>query len=104
LFHKNCPSSKGSRSTFVEEQLEFIKPIDIKNLYLYENANVEALKLLPFIKMRAGPETQMDACYFYNKIDKNGVKMVSYYFDQESEVTLENSEQMLSIFNQINNS
>src|SRR5699024_4508517 len=75
LFHLNCQLLKGSRTTFLEKDLQFINPIDIKDLYLYEVGNHEALKLLPFVKMLAGPETKMDACYFYNRIDKDGVKM-----------------------------
>lgn len=103
LFHLNCQLLKGSRTTFIEKDLQFINPIDIKDLYLYEEGSHEALKLLPFVKMLSGPETKMDACYFYNRIDKDGVKMVSYYFDQESEVTLEDNERILSIFDDINN-
>ncbi|PTJ47149.1 hypothetical protein [Mammaliicoccus sciuri] len=101
LFHLNCQLLKGSRTTFLEKDLQFINPIDIKDLYLHEEGNHEALKLLPFVKMLAGPETKMDACYFYNRIDKDGVKMISYYFDEDSEVTLKDNERILSIFHAI---
>jgi len=104
LFNWNCQLLKGSRTTFLEKELQFINPIDIKDLYLYEQGSNEALKLLPFVKMLAGPETKMDACYFYNRIDKEGVKMVSYYFDEDSEVILQDNKRILSIFDTLNNS
>lgn len=103
LFHLNCQVLKGSRTTFFEKKIQFINPIDIKDLYLHEEGNHEALKLLPFVKMLPGPETKMDACYFYNRIDKDGVKMVSYYFDEDAEVILQDNERILSIFEAINN-
>ena len=103
LFHLNCQVLKGSRTTFFEKEIQFINPIDIKDLYLHEEGNHEALKLLPFVKMLPGPETKMDACYFYNRIDKDGVKMVSYYFDEDAEVILQDNERILSIFDAINN-
>lgn len=103
LFSLNCQLLKGSRTTFLEKEIQFINPIDIKDLYLHEEGNCEALKLLPFVKMLAGPETKMDACYFFNRIDKDGVKMVSYYFDEDAEVILQDNERILSIFDAINN-
>jgi len=89
LFHCNCNILQGSRNTFIEKEYQFINGLDVKYLYLYEEGSYEALKLLPFIKMMPSPNTQVNACYFYNRIDKDGVRMVSYYFDQDADVIID---------------
>lgn len=89
LFHCNCNILQGSRNTFIEKEYQFISGLDVKYLYLYEEGGYEALKLLPFIKMMPSPNTQVNACYFYNRIDKDGVRMVSYYFDQDADVIID---------------
>ncbi|MFV5936941.1 hypothetical protein ACLIJS_02550 [Mammaliicoccus sciuri] len=89
LFNCNCHILQGTRNTFIEKDYKFIKGLDVKYLYLYEEGNYEALKLLPFIKMMPSPNTQVNACYFYNRIDKDGVRMVSYYFDQDADVIID---------------
>jgi hypothetical protein len=79
----------GSRSTFKEELITTVSGMDINHLYLFEEGNYEPLQLLPFIKLMPSPRTEENACYFYNKIENDRVKMISYYFDRESEVTIE---------------
>ena len=34
----------------------------------------------------ASPRTEENACYFYNRRQKNGVRFLSYYFDSDAEV------------------
>lgn len=89
LYNCNCKLLKGSRSTFREENIEVSTGLDIENLYLLEKSSYEPLEILPFIKLMPSPSTQVNACYFYNRIDNDGVRMVSYYFDQDADVTIQ---------------
>ena len=35
--------------------------------------------------MMPSPETEQIACYFYNRLEKNGVRWVSYHFEGKAE-------------------
>ena len=43
----------------------------------------------------------MNACYFYNRIDNNKFRMVSYHFEQEAELLIEDQDigESLKLFN-----
>lgn len=91
FYNCNCRLVKGTRNTFVEKSIEVSNGLDIENLYLLEEDGYDPLKLLPFIKLMPSPKTQVNACYYYNRLDRNGIRMVSYYFDQDAEVTIHDS-------------
>jgi len=35
----------------------------------------------------ASPKTEQNACYFFNKQQKDGLRFVSYHFEKEAEIT-----------------
>ncbi|MBM7587319.1 hypothetical protein JOC86_003892 [Bacillus pakistanensis] len=91
LYHCNCKLLKGTRNTFIEKNIEVLNGLDIDNLYLLEEDAYEPLVLLPFIRLMPSPNTQVNACYFYNRLDQDGVRMVSYYFDQDADVKIQDN-------------
>jgi hypothetical protein len=32
------------------------------------------------------PTTEQNACYFYNRVERDGVRWISYHFENESEI------------------
>lgn len=88
LFHSRCSLLMGTRSSFKDVAIKTTSGLDINKLYFVEDSSHDPLELLPFIRLMPSPSTEENACYFYNRIDKNGVRMVSYYFDRDSEITI----------------
>lgn len=89
LYKCRCFQIMGTRSTFKERLVKVNMGLDVKELYLIEDENFEALKLLPFIKLMPSPTTEENACYFYNRIDGDRVRMISYYFEREADINIQ---------------
>jgi len=76
----------GSRSPFKIEYFEMLEPLNQNALYLFDHSEKRALQLLPIFKIVASPSTAQNACYFYNRIESNGTRLVSYHFEAEEEL------------------
>ncbi len=89
----------GIRIPFNEVEIESLIPLDENKLYfLHENQN-KPIELLPFIKYNQ----ESKACYFYNSIESNDIRFVSFHFEQNAEFTEaldEKFEEVLSILRQ----
>ena len=59
--------------------------MDSSELYFFDNTTREPLKVLHFFRMMQSPETEEIACYFYNRLEKKGVRWVSYHFEGKAE-------------------
>ncbi|BFH60500.1 hypothetical protein PAJ34TS1_10920 [Paenibacillus azoreducens] len=100
IYHIQVYSLMGTRQIFKKISIQMNIMLDSDRLYLYFEGNPEPLELLPFIKFKFGQSSEENACYFYNSLDKSGVRWVSYHFDKEAEfVKVDNSlEQILESF------
>jgi hypothetical protein len=58
---------------------------DTTDLALATNVNRRPLQLLHFVRMLPAPDTEEIACYFFNRLEKNGVRWVSYHFEKDAE-------------------
>jgi hypothetical protein len=76
---------KGSRSPFPTDVCSLVAPLKTGALYFFDPAEDHALELLPLIKMDSPPMSEATACYFYNRIQPDGVRYVSYHFAPEVE-------------------
>lgn len=76
----------GSRMPFPSENIELTEAMEDGYLHLKSPDEQRAVKLLPLVKLMPSPRTEQNACYFYNRQDKNGIRFLSYYFDSDSEV------------------
>lgn len=77
----------GTRAPFTVDAVELTGPAETGRLHLVGTGARDALPLLPFIKVMPSPRTAMNACYFYNRKTKEGVRFVSYHFAEDSDVT-----------------
>jgi hypothetical protein len=76
----------GSRREFRVIPIETVTPMDEARIYLLDSDTRTPLEIVPFFQIRPGPETEEDACYFYNRIQDDGrVRLVSYHFEREAE-------------------
>ena len=78
---------RGSNSEFLKEPREMLTCLDGTSLYIINGDQKRALKLLPLVRMDASPETAKNACYFFNGIDKNGARFVSYHFKDQPKLS-----------------
>lgn len=81
---------RGLTYPFAEYKFEAELDMDTKTLYLYDSITENRLRLLPeFIKFMECPKCGKWALFFYNKVEDNHVKYVSYqdevhsYLDQD---------------------
>jgi hypothetical protein len=77
----------GDRMIFKTESVELQEALDSKKLYLVEKRGGRGMEVLPFVKVLSSPASEENACYFFNRVTTDGVKVVSYHFEQASEQT-----------------
>ena len=76
----------GSAVPFRQTTFRTLTPMRTGALYVLEREGRDSLKLLPFVRMRAGTPAAT-ACYFYSRLGKDGARFVSYHQAQESDWT-----------------
>jgi hypothetical protein len=73
----------GDRTPFRAATVELFAPLDTGTLALVSEDASDSLPLLPFVSLMSGPRTAVNACYYYNRIEGTGVRMVSYHHEHE---------------------
>jgi hypothetical protein len=76
---------RGSRSPFRMDVCSLVAPLKAGVLYFLDPTEDHALELLPLIKMDSPPMSESTACYFYNRIQPDGVRYISYNYASEAE-------------------
>jgi hypothetical protein len=87
LFVATCERVVGTRTPFSVETIELVSPVEKGQLYMAGVGARDAMPLLPFVRLMASPKTANNACYFYNRKTKDGVRFVSYHFADDADVT-----------------
>jgi hypothetical protein len=85
IYHFHADKLTGSRQIFKQIELETPAVRDANELYLFDSGTRQPLQLLHFFRMMSSPETDEAACYFYNRLEKDGIRWVSYHFEGKSE-------------------
>lgn len=75
----------GSNSEFLKETRRMLTLLDADYLYLSKKGSDKVLKLLPLIQVGPSPLSAKNACYFYSRADKDGLRFVSYHFVDQPE-------------------
>ena len=76
----------GIKTPFKKKSVETSDTMEKKKLYLIHDNQLKPIELLPFIRLMESPKTEQNACYFYNRLYKEGVRWVSYHFESEAEI------------------
>jgi len=69
----------GTHQIFKQIELESPALMDSNEIYFFDTASRQPLQMLHFFRMMSSPETEEIACYFFNRIEKQGVRFVSYH-------------------------
>jgi hypothetical protein len=87
IFENEVDRLLGPRVPFERVQRKTSQPLDSDSLYLLPVHEARALKLMPLVKIMPAPRTAQNACYFYNRTQKDQqIRFVSYHFEHEAEV------------------
>ena len=92
IFENEVARLLGPRTPFEIVQRDTSTPLETGALYLLSSYEARGLRLLPLVKIMPAPKTEQNACYFYNRRQKGGVRFISYHFDREAEVVEEFSD------------
>lgn len=87
VFENEVAILKGSNSEFLKESREMSTWLDVDSLYIINGNQRSALKLLPFVQVSASPEAAKNACYFFNRTEREGARFVSYHFAGQPELS-----------------
>jgi hypothetical protein len=81
----------GPNQAFRRKHIQLTEALDASRLYLLNNSSTRALELVPFVRVLTGT-AGLDACYFYNRLERTSVRWVSYHFHAEPELVLPDDE------------
>lgn len=92
IYHYKARKVIGSRTPFSSETFELFEAMEDGHLHLKSPDERRVLKLLPLVKVMPSPKTEENACYFYNRQEKDKIRFLSYHFESDSEVVQEFSD------------
>ena len=87
MFENEIAILTGSNSEFLKENRQMSAWLDVDQLYVMSKNSGRALQLLPLIQIGSSPISAKNACYFFNRLDKDGARFVSYHYVDEPELT-----------------
>jgi hypothetical protein len=87
VFENEVSVLMGSNTEFLKETRPMATWLDVERLYLSKRDSGNALKLLPLIQVGPAPRSAKNACYFFNRLEREGARFVSYHFVDEPELT-----------------
>jgi len=86
-YHCKVELVVGSRTAFDHTEVVTTEPMEDGELHLLAEDSSRPLRLLPLVRMASSPESAENACYFYSRQDGQKVRMISYHFTKEAEIT-----------------
>lgn len=76
----------GLNTPFLTQPVAVGAPMERGQLYLVTNGAQRGLRIEPFVQLRASPSTAHFGCYFYNRLEGEEARLVSYHLGAEGEV------------------
>jgi hypothetical protein len=76
----------GAHRSFRHGRVELREWPEEGALYFHESGETLALRLAPLVTIARGPEAVEDACYFYDRVEGDNVRWVSYHFADRAEM------------------
>ena len=86
VFENEVAILMGSNSEFLKETRSMSMWMDVELLYLAKENTGRALQLLPLVQVGPSPESAKNACYFFNRLENDGMRFVSYHFVDRPEL------------------
>lgn len=83
---------KGLETPFKVERIQVAAPMDKGGLYIVGSESARPLLLEPTMILHSSPGKVRTTCYFYNRTEASGIRMVTYQLSEHSEVVEKNVE------------
>jgi len=75
----------GPMYQFSRIPVSLTKGVVANQFQLWDEYETESLPLLQFVRMLPSTDLSDNACYFYDRTDTKGIRMVSHHYEPESE-------------------
>lgn len=89
IFTYEADALTGSQLVFREVRVETTIPMDTARLYLLFAGRMAPLELLPLVMLAESPCSTIRSFYFYNRLEKEGVRWVCYHPGGDAELVTE---------------
>ena len=83
IFHHRVSALVGRSFPFKKLSVQTLSAMDKLKLYVVHEKQLKPVELLPFIRLAGSPETALNACYFYSRIENDKAHYISYHFVQK---------------------
>jgi type I restriction enzyme M protein len=87
--HQKVEVAVGSSTPFRQSEIRVGELMDRGDLYLATDGCAQPLRLQHLLVLRQSPDNARYACYFYNRMQGEKVRIVSYHLSERSDVTEE---------------
>lgn len=87
VFENEIALLMGSNSEFLKETRSIASWLDVERLYLTKKKSGGVLQLLPLVHIGPSPQSARNACYFFNRLERDGARFVSYHFADNPELS-----------------
>jgi hypothetical protein len=78
-FTHDVERAMGLNTPFLPEKVTVSSPMDIGALYVVRDGAQRGLAVVPFVQLRESPANAKFTCYFYNRLESEGARLVSYH-------------------------
>lgn len=75
---------RGSNPQFRSSVLELDHALDVEQMHLHHDDSNCALKLISFFRLGPSPRSNKNTCYFFNRIERESIRFVTYQSARES--------------------
>jgi hypothetical protein len=82
----------GSQRAFRKGRVELREWPEEGGLYMLEAGSSLPLRLAPLFTLKHSPASAEDSCYFYDRLERDGVRWVSYHFEDQPDLISPNQE------------
>jgi hypothetical protein len=86
IFETDIAILMGSNNEFLKETREMSTCLDVDRIYLSKRGSGRSLKLLPLVRVGPSPQSVKNACYFFNRLEPDGARFISYHYTDEPEL------------------
>lgn len=76
----------GLSTPFLRQQVTVADPMERDQLYIVTNGAQRGLRIEPFVQLRESPKTAQYTCYFYNRLEGENARLISYHVGVDGEV------------------
>jgi 2-polyprenyl-3-methyl-5-hydroxy-6-metoxy-1,4-benzoquinol methylase len=89
VFHHDVDLAMGPNTPFRQKRIPSDVALEEDGLYLLSREGGNALRLAPLVELQPAPFGSNSDCYFYNRLQADGIRFVAYHEVAESEMIKE---------------